>query len=166
MRIIRKKRGKSQNVIFAFTLRDNRHPLAWSCDSRKTCDDLSRTVPLSYKHSYVLLTLKVAVLAVAAKVVFCLVLVTALGQSKAGQLCTTTHNTVSFCRHCDGEVVMHVLSTNGHLIFITRLLSMGKIQAFLRTFYTKRYIVDAKGWLYVWEVFRCLTRKLMTHKQV
>ncbi len=72
---------------------------------------------------------------------FGLVLVTAIGQSKAGQLLRTIHNTVSCCRHCDGEVVIHVLSTNGHLI-ITLLLSMSKIQAFLRAFYTQRYIAE------------------------
>ncbi len=77
--------------------------------------------------------------------------VTGLGQSKAvPDSRPKPKATVSRCRHCDGEVVVH--STNGHLvlitlILITRLLSLSKIRAVLRVFYTMRYIDDAKGWL-------------------
>ncbi len=44
------------------------------------------------------------------------------------------------------------------------LLLISKIQVFLRSFYTVRYIDGAKRWLYAWEVLCCLTliRKLMT----
>ncbi len=61
------------------------------------------------------------------------------GQSKAVPVSypKTNHTTVSRCRHCDGEVVYH--STNGHLILITHLLSLSKIRALLREFYTMRY---------------------------
>ena len=52
----------------------------------------------------------------------------------------------SRCRHCDGEVVIH--TTNDHLVLITHLLSLSKIRALLRAFYTMRYIDNAKGWLY------------------
>ncbi len=76
---------------------------------------------------------------------FGLALVDGLGQSKEGQPPQTNHTTVLRCRHCDGEVVIH--STNGHLVLITRLLSLSKIRTPLRTFYTMRYIDDAKGWL-------------------
>ncbi len=49
-------------------------------------------------------------------------------------------------RHSKDEVVIQVLySTDGHLVLITRLLSMSKIQAF----YTMCYTDDAKQWLYV-----------------
>ncbi len=44
------------------------------------------------------LTLEVSVLAVAAKVVYGLVLVKG----------SANHTTVSRCRHCDGEVVMYI----------------------------------------------------------
>ncbi len=43
-------------------------------------------------------------------------------------------------------MVIHL--TNGHLVLITRLVSLGKIRALLRAFYAMRYIDDAKGWLY------------------
>ncbi len=70
--------------------------------------------------------------------------VTGLGQSKAApdNHPEPNHNTKLRCRHSDGEVVIH--STNGHLVFITRLFLMSKIQAFLKAFYTVRYIDDAK----------------------
>ncbi len=70
----------------------------------------------------------------------------------------TNRTTVLRCRHCDGEMVIH--STNGQLVCITRLLSLSKIQAILRVFYTVRYtcyIDDAKWWLYIWEVLSCVT---------
>ena len=106
---------------------------------------------MPYKHRYiVLLTLKVAVYAVAVKVVlsnWCPPI-----KSGSGQPSGTNHTTVSGCRHCDGEVV-----TNGHIVFITLLVSVSKIQAFLRTFCTVRYIDDAKRYLYVTDVLRCLT---------
>ncbi len=44
---------------------------------------------------------------------------------------------------------MVIHSTNGHLVFIAPLLSMGKNQEFLRAFCTVRYTIDAKRWLYV-----------------
>ena len=55
-------------------------------------------------------------------------LVTGLGQSIAGPVSypkpwpKTNHTTVLRCRYCYGEVVIH--STNGHLVLITRLLSL------------------------------------------
>ncbi len=59
----------------------------------------------------------------------------------------TNHITVSRCHHSDDEVVIH--STNGHTVFIIRLLSMSKIQAFpgtfLRAFYTVRYLKMPNG---------------------
>ncbi len=35
---------------------------------------------------------------------------------------------------------------------------LSKIQALVRAFYIMRYIEDAKGWLYFWEVLRCFTK--------
>ncbi len=66
-------------------------------------------------------------------------------KSRSGQLPQTNHTTVSRCRQYDGEVVIH--STNSHLVLITHLLSLSKIRALLRAFYTMRYIDDAKRWL-------------------
>ena len=43
-------------------------------------------------------------------------------KSSSGQPPQTNHTIVSRYRHCDGEVVIH--STNGHLLLITRLLSL------------------------------------------
>ncbi len=40
-------------------------------------------------------------------------------KSSSGQPPRTNHTTVSRCRHCDGEVVVH--SIHGHLVLITRL---------------------------------------------
>ena len=65
----------------------------------------------------------------------------------------TIYTTVSRYRQCDGAVVIY--STNGHLVLITHLLSLSKIRALLRALYTMRYIDNAKGWLYFWEVLRC-----------
>ncbi len=76
-------------------------------------------------------------------------------KSSSGQLPPTNHTTVARCCHCDGEVV--IPSTNGNLVLITHLLSLSKIRALLRAFYTIRYIDDAKGWLYFWEVRSCFT---------
>ncbi len=78
------------------------------------------------------------------------------------------HTTVSSCRYCDGEVVIHW--TNGHLVLNTHLLSLSKFRTLLRAFYTRRYIDDAKVWLYFSEVtvtpLFYHIRKLMTHKRV
>ncbi len=70
-----------------------------------------------------LLTLAVAVLAVATKVVLirCGLFFSDSSRSvnsSSGQLPKTNHATR--CRHCDGKVV--ILSTNDHLLLITRLL--------------------------------------------
>ncbi len=65
----------------------------------------------------------------------------------SSQLPQTNHTTVSRYPHCDGEVVIH--STNSYLVLITHLLSLRKIRAVLRVFYTMHYIDDAKGWLYL-----------------
>ncbi len=59
--------------------------------------------------------------------------------------------TVSRCRQCAVEVVIH--STNGHLVYITRSLSVSNTQAFLRAFYTVQYIDDAKRRLYTFEKY-------------
>ena len=76
--------------------------------------------------------------------------VTGLGQSKAVPG-SHDHEPIiplfSRCRHCGGRVVMH--STNDHPVFITRMLSLSKIQAFLRTFYVRRYREAAKRCLCV-----------------
>ncbi len=79
---------------------------------------------------------------------FGLVLVTGLSQWKtvSGSPLRTNHSTVSRCRYCDGEVVRHL--TNGHLVLITRLLSMSKNQALLKTFYTIRYTVLKGGYTF------------------
>ena len=53
-------------------------------------------------------------------------------KSTPGQLTGTNHTIVSRGRHCDGDVVIR--PTDGHLVFIARLLSMSKIQVFLRAF--------------------------------
>ncbi len=63
-------------------------------------------------------------------------------KSSSGQLPRANHTTLSRCRHCDGEVVIH--SINGYLVLITHLL-----RALLRALYTTHYIDDAKGWLYL-----------------
>ncbi len=68
-------------------------------------------------------------------------------QKQFGQPPQTNHTTVLRCRHCDDDVVVH--STNGHLVLITRLLSLSKIRPLVRAFYTMRFIGDAKGWLYI-----------------
>ncbi len=65
-------------------------------------------------------------------------------KSSSGQPPRTNHTTVSRCRHCDGEVV-----TLNRLVFISHLLPMSKIGAFLRAVYTVRDIDDDKLWLCV-----------------
>ncbi len=75
-----------------------------------------------------------------------LVSATRLGQSKPVPVShrkKNNHTTVSRRRHCDSEVVIR--STNGHLLLITRLLSLSKIRALLRGFYTMRYNMMLKG---------------------
>ncbi len=67
-------------------------------------------------------------------------------KSSSGLLPKANHTTVSRCCHYDGEVVIH--STNSHPVLITHLLSLSKIRAVLRAFYTMSYIDDAKGWLH------------------
>ncbi len=111
-------------------------------------DDHILTVPRIFLCTGIvqlLLTLEVDVLAVRAH--FGLILVAALGQSKAFQdslpepIIPPFHAVVTVI-----EVVID--SSNGHLVF-TRLLSLSKIQAILRAFYRVCYIDDAKWWLYV-----------------
>ncbi len=70
-------------------------------------------------------------------------------KSSAGQQPQTNHTTVSRCRQCDGEVFIHTI--NGHLVLITHLLSLSKIRAHLRAFYTMRYMDDAKVGGYTFE---------------
>ncbi len=78
---------------------------------------------------------------------FGLVLVNGLANQKQfWSAIQTNHITVSRCRHCYGEVVTH--STNSHVVLIAHLLSLSKIRAVLRAFYTMRYIDAGKGWLY------------------
>ncbi len=64
-------------------------------------------------------------------------------KSSSGQLPQTNHTTVSRCRHCGDEVVIH--STNSHLVLLTHLLSLSKIRAVLRAFYTMHYKTMLKG---------------------
>ncbi len=64
-------------------------------------------------------------------------------KSSSGQPPRANHTTVSRCRHFDGEVIIY--STNGHLVLITRLLSLRKNQAGnSQSIYTVRYVDDAK----------------------
>ncbi len=85
---------------------------------------------------------------------FGLVLEDGLGQSKA---VPDSHPKPIKPLFLAVATVMTKWSTSGHLILITRLLSLSKIRSLFRAFYTMRYIDDAKGCLYFREVLFCFT---------
>ncbi len=104
-----------------------------------------------------LLTLEVAVLAVAAKVAFGLVLINGLANQKQFRSATPSQSYHCFVPSSLWWRSGYTLNQWPSSPNLTHLLPLSKIQALLRAFYTMRYINDAKGLLYILEVLRCFT---------
>ncbi len=97
-------------------------------------------------QAQLLLTSEVAVLAVAAKVVVVSFWEMVSGQSKTVPV-SHPKPIIPLFRAVVNVMtkLLYIQPYYCHLVLITHLLSLSKIRAFLRAFYTMRYIDDAKG---------------------